>query len=341
MLLDVLPRNRLAYRDRGVLSVNPATVTKLTLIREGTVTTVLEPDRSASAANQWRMVTPVVAPADVRAITQLLALLSDLRAEDFAADAVGDGKIFGLDQPPLVVSWDSEPATGGTGQTRRFPATIVHIHEARADACGSASPSPASRAHSMRRSTAQPFVFTLGAPAVQALLAEFHDTLVLSFPADSIRRLVLRVPGRTLAFIRNPRPGGAGRPTGSQSQEPKRPAIDLSRFNDLVKPAWSAACTSGFFSTTVRFPPRRAWPRPRLTVELGSDPGKPPHVLRIGETYGGLVDATVGTSDTGPVLLLPAAAWNALIPAGGCPRLPANPFATSLVTLAGSLRPRV
>ena len=112
VLLDVLPRNRLAYRDRGVLSVNPATVTKLTLIREGT-TTVLEPDRSSSAANQWRMVAPVRAPADFRAITQLLAVLSDLRAEDFAADAVGDGKSFGLDQPPLVVSWDSEAAPGG------------------------------------------------------------------------------------------------------------------------------------------------------------------------------------------------------------------------------------
>jgi hypothetical protein len=65
-----------------------------------------------------------------------------------------------------------------------------------------------------------------------------------------------------------------------------------------------------------------------LTVELASQPGKPPHVLRIGETYGGLAVAATGTADTGPVFLLPAAAWNALIPtAGAAGDIPANPFA--------------
>jgi hypothetical protein len=51
--------------------------------------------------------------------------------------------------------------------------------------------------------------------------------------------------------------------------------------------------------------------------------------LRIGETYGGLVVAAVGTADSGPVFLLPAAAWNALIPsaAGTGGDIPANPFA--------------
>ena len=34
-LLDVLPHNRLAYRDRGVLSVNPGIITRLQVIREG------------------------------------------------------------------------------------------------------------------------------------------------------------------------------------------------------------------------------------------------------------------------------------------------------------------
>ena len=62
-------------------------------------------------------------------------------------------------------------------------------------------------------------------------------------------------------------------------------------------------------------------------MELGSEPGKPPHVLRIGETYGGLVVAAAGTADTGPVFLLPAAAWNALIPSAVAGDIPANPFA--------------
>ena len=161
LLLDVLPRNRLAYRDRGVVSVNPATVTKLTLIREGSKT-VLEPDRSASAANQWRMVAPVRALADVRAITQLLASLADLRAEDFAAEAVGDGKSFGLDQPPLVVTWDSEATPGETakpGLTARKPA----ISTRSGGRLRIGKPVPAKPGTFYAAVDAQPFVFTLGA----------------------------------------------------------------------------------------------------------------------------------------------------------------------------------
>ena len=111
-LLDLLPRNQYAFRDRGVLALSPAGVSKLTLVREGK-TTVLEPDKASSTPNRWRMLAPIKAPADTAAITQLLALLSDLRAEDFAADAVGDGKLFGLDQPHVVVTWDAESAAAG------------------------------------------------------------------------------------------------------------------------------------------------------------------------------------------------------------------------------------
>ena len=217
MLLDVLPRNRLAYRDRGVLSVNPAAVTRLTLIREG-ITTVLEPDRSSSAASQWRMVAPVLAAADFRAITQLLALLSDLRAEDFAADAVGDGKSFGLDQPLVVVSWNSEAAPGGTGKPEP-PAQKSATSTSSGGRLRIGKAVPGKPDTFYAAVDAQPFVFTLGAPAVQALLAEFHETLVLSFPADSIRRLVFRVPGAhsPSSATRSP---AVGRPTGSRSRVP-------------------------------------------------------------------------------------------------------------------------
>ena len=326
VLLDVLPRNPLAYRDRGVLSVNPATVTKLTLIREGT-TTVVEPDRSSSAANQWRMVAPVRAPADFRAITQLLAVLSDLRAEDFAAGAVGDGKSFGLDQPPLVVSWDSEAAPGGSAKPES-PVQKTATPTSSGGRLRIGKPVPGKPGTFYAAVDAQPFVFTLGAPALQALLAEFHETLVLSFPADSIRRLVFRMPGRTLAFIRNPQPGGG--PAGWKPEPgtgTDTSGIDLSRFNDLVKQL-AELRTSRFLQYNGPIPAATGLARPKLTVELGSEPGKPPHVLRIGENYGGLVVAAAGTADTGPVFLLPAAAWNALIPsAGAAGDIPANPFA--------------
>jgi Domain of unknown function (DUF4340) len=322
-LLDFLPRNRLAYRDRGVLSINPATVTKLTLNREGTIT-VLEPDRSARAANHWQMVAPIAAPADVRAVTQLLALLSDLRAEEFTADAVGDGKIFGLDQPPLVVAWDSEAPPGRTSNAES-PAQKSTTATSSGRRLRIGKPVPGKPGTFYAAVDAQQLVFTLGAPAVQAVLAEFHDTLVLSFPSDSIRRLVLRVPGRTLTLFRNPQPGG-----GPADWKPEpgtdTSGIDLSRFSDLVKQL-AELRTSKFLQYNGPIPAATGLARPRLTVELGSDPDKPPHVLRIGETKGGFVVAAAGTSDAGPVFLLPAAAWNAFISVAGEGELPASPFA--------------
>ena len=274
-------------------------------------------------------------PADFRAITQLLAVLSDLRAEDFAAGAVGDGKSFGFDQPPLVVSWDSEAAPGGSAKPES-PVQETATPTSSGGRLRIGKPVPGKPGTFYAAVDAQPFVFTLGAPALQALLAEFHETLVLSFPADSIRRLVFRMPGRTLAFIRNPQPGGG--PAGWKPEPgtgTDTSGIDLSRFNDLVKQL-AELRTSRFLQYNGPIPAATGLARPKLTVELGSEPGKPPHVLRIGENYGGLVVAAAGTADTGPVFLLPAAAWNALIPsAGAAGDIPANPFPCS--TLAAVL----
>ena len=237
---------------------------------------------------------------------------------------MGDGKSFGLDQPPLVVTWDSEATPGETakpGLTARKPA----ISTRSGGRLRIGKPVPAKPGTFYAAVDAQPFVFTLGTAAVQAVVAEFHDTLALSFPADSIRRLVFRVPGRTLAFIRNPQPGG-----GPVDWKPEpgtdTNGIDLSRFNDLVKQL-AELRTSRFLQYDGPIPPATGLARPRLTVELGGDAGEPPHVLRIGETNGGLALAAAGTSDTGPVFLLPAAAWNALIPPLGAAEIPANPFA--------------
>jgi Domain of unknown function (DUF4340) len=324
-LLEVLPRNHLAYRDRGVLSVNPASVSKLTLVREGT-TTVLEPDRSSGAPNRWRMVAPVRAPADVEAVTHLLALLADLRAEDFAAEAAGDGKNFGLDQPPLVVAWDAETAPGGPPARPEPPSQPAAAPSSSGGRLRIGKPVPGKPGTFYAAVEAQPFVFTLGAPAVQALLAEYHQTLVLSFQADAIRRLVFRLPERTLAFSHNPRPGGG---PANWRPEPGTDAsgIDLSRFDDLVKQL-AQLRTSRFLQYQGPIPAATGLSRPKLVLELDTGPGNAPQVLRIGETQGGLVAAASGASDTGPVFLLPSAAWNALIPSAGlAAEIPANPFA--------------
>ena len=67
-LLEVLPKNPYAFRDRSIVMSSEATIHKLT-IRRGTRTDVLEPDNSGGP-NRWRMLSPVEARADVASITK-------------------------------------------------------------------------------------------------------------------------------------------------------------------------------------------------------------------------------------------------------------------------------
>ena len=78
-ILEVLPKNALAFRDLAILSVNPADVRKLTVVRAGR-TDMMEPS-TGGEPNRWRLRQPVEAPADTRSVTRALAVLSNLRAD--------------------------------------------------------------------------------------------------------------------------------------------------------------------------------------------------------------------------------------------------------------------
>ena len=306
-LLDSLPRNQYAFRDRGVLALSPAGVTRLTLVREGQAT-VLEPDKASSTPNRWRMLAPVKAPADTAAITQVLALLSDLRAEDFAADASADAKLFGLDKPHVVATWERIVP----GRTDEAPsASAATAPTTGRLSIGNAVPGkPGSFYASLQ---GQPFIFTLPARAVQPLLGEFHDNQVISVRPETVQRLVLRLPGRTLSFARarSPQPAAA---TVGWIADPGTDirGIDLSRFNDLVTQL-AQLRTPRFFQYEGPIPAATGLSHPRLVLELQAADGKPLQLLRIGETQGGSVLAATGTASSGPVFSLPSAAWNALI----------------------------
>ena len=321
--LEVLPRNQLAFRDRGILSLNPGTVTRLTLEREGK-TTILEPDRASNNPNQWRMTAPVVAPADVRAITQVLALLSDLRADDFAADSVGDGKVFGLDRPAIAAAWQTENPAPQTAPAASAATSANASPGGRLDIGKAVPGKPGSFYATLQGS---PFVFTLGGAAVQAFQAEFHETQVMSFPPGAIRSVTLRVPGRSLSFSRSPQPRGGpadwSAPPGIDIR-----GIDLSRFDDLVK-QMAQLRTTRFYQYDGPIPPGTGLLDPRLVLELGTGDGKPTHVLRIGESLrDGQAFAATGTGESGPVFFLPAPAWDALIQSGTPPEeMPTNVFA--------------
>jgi hypothetical protein len=315
-LLEVLPKNTFAYRDRGVLELNAAAVTKLTLLR-GDSTTVLEPSEAAGAPNQWRMVAPVKAPADSRAVTQLIALLSNLRADEFVADLAKNEKTFGLDQPSIVVSWQLDNTSASTSTSTAASGTAARPRSGEPGAPPGSrlrigKPVPRKQGLVYAALDGLPVAFTLGSQAIMALVAEFHDTQVLSFPAGSIHRLVLRLPSRALAFTR------ASRPTGGPTDWTAEPGtdvkgIDLSRFSDLVKQL-SQLHTIRFYQYEGPIPAGTGLLPPRLVLELFPADGKPPHVLRLGASLReGQSFAASGTSSSGPVFFLPALAWDALI----------------------------
>jgi len=169
-------------------------------------------------------------------------------------------------------------------------------------------------------------VFTLSADVLSYFDAEFHDHAVDSFPITKAERMIFRWPNRTVALRRR---------LESQDRfewvdEPGSDAagLDLSRAGAIVT-ALSRLETGRFYQYEGGIPASTGLSRPRLTLEVDLGPKEPNRSLRIGYSNpDGTVFAATGTSDSGPVFFLPAAAWDALIELGErFVPLPENVFA--------------
>ena len=303
-LLDVLPKSRLAFRDHTIVSSSPGSVTKLVLTRAGR-TEELEPDKSGSP-NRWRMRRPVDASADTRSVTQALAVLTNLRANEIVADSRGQDKTFGLDKPILEIVWESDRSHRlkvGSPVPRK-PAYYAAIDQ-------------------------EPYVFILGTEVLKPFEAEFRDHVVLSFPLAQAERIILSWgwPRRDVV-IRHRTPTAKGQLDWVDEAGTDAKGIDLSGVVPLVK-ALSHLETIHYVQYDGEIPAYTGLTRPRLIVhvKLGSD--EPERVLRIGYlTNTAFVYAAEGTSRSGPVFLLPAISWDSLVQAGErLPKLPANVFA--------------
>ncbi len=313
--LEVLPKDAFAFRDRSVSSLSPAQVSRLTITRDGR-TVVLAVAESSSRPNHWRMLEPVVAPANDEAVTSALTLLADLRAESFVSDAPGDAKAFGLDTPTLSVSWTTEPdsAAPKTGQAAPKTTTLR---------VGSKDPRTGSFFASL---TGHPLIFALKPSILLPFEAEFHSPRVLLFPAGKAERLVLRWPGRKLSFV--PRPGARSGPTKWRPE----PGVDLSGFDlsrlDPLVSDLSRLTTQRFDQYKGAFPSESGLSSPRLAIEVDLS-GQAPRELRVGNARAdGALFATTATGSSGPVFFLAGPAWTSLVHAfsqGG--ELPADVFA--------------
>lgn len=316
--LSVLPKTSFAYGDLSLPAAQPERIDQLTIVLKHR-TVVLEPATESATPNEWRMVSPVKARADAQAVATALATLANMRAREYMADDVGDGVRFGLNDPSLEVKWRYGKSGSASASAEPAETTSLRVGEAVPGEPGARYATLGDR----------PAVFALDEATLRPFVGEFHDTLVLSFPADAARRLILRSPDRTLAFARRAQPHGD--PT-DWTPEPGTSVqgVDLSRFNDLVK-ALSQLRTPGFLQYEGPIPESTGLAEPRLVVEVGFDGDQPPRQVRFGATIEtGWIYAAVGDESSGPVFMMPAAAWEAMIPQAadeGAPALPSNVFA--------------
>jgi hypothetical protein len=301
-LFEVLPKNRLAFRDRSVVDDKPERIKRLT-VRRGARVDELVPDAKGEP-NAWRMLRPVEAKADGPTITQVLAMLCSLRAQDFAATSLAEIKDSGLDHPIMEIDWESEGS---------------HFLKIGAPVPKSAS--------FYATSDGEPMVFTLPADIVRALDGEYHDHRVMTFPAARATKLVLRFFGRTVVLRHRP-PQVRGQVEWVPEPGSDVEKIDLSRLGSLVQ-TLSNLQTRRFIQYEGEIPIDTGLSRPRLTVELTLGAKDPVQVLRIGDNSAdGNVLAATGSSPTGPAFLLPGPPWNELIRAGErLPTLPDDVFA--------------
>ncbi len=313
--LDILPKNAFAFRDRSVLSLSPAQVSRLTVEHAGKMV-VLAPAESSNQPNHWRMLEPVEDPANDEAVTSALMILSDLRAEGFISDAPGDAKEFGLDAPTLRVSWTTEPEPNAPKAGQASPKmTTLRV--------GSKDPRSGSYYASL---SGQPLIFTLSPSILLPFEAEFHTLRVLTFPAKQAERLVLRWPNRMLSFVHQP-----AAPSGSTKWRPEQ-GVDISGFDlSLLDPLvsdLSKLTTQKFFRYEGPFPSKSGLSTPRLVIEVHLS-GQKTRELRVGDTRGdGVLFATTATGSSGSVFLVAGPAWTSLVNISGPGgELPASVFA--------------
>lgn len=301
-ILDVFPKNPLAFRDRTMSVDDMARITKLTIASRDRTIELLQ-DKTG-APNAWRMARPVEGPADVATITQAMSVLCNLRAEEFAAPEAGNGKAFGLDQPLLRVDWESAgPHYLKIGNPVFRSASFYAVTDA------------------------QPMVFTVAPQVMRALDAEYRDHRVMSFPLARAARVVLQFAGRTLA-LRHRTPEQRGQVEWVPESGSNAEGLDLSRIGSLVT-TMSQLQTTRFLQYEGEHPPETGLAQPRLTIEVTLGPKDAPRILRIGAAAEGAhVCAAVGTGSSGPVFLLPGPPWNELIRTGErFPDLPDDVFA--------------
>jgi hypothetical protein len=300
LLVKSLPKNRYAFRDRNVLALDASRIKQLRITRDNQTYAVV-PSTGTGPVNSWKMTEPAQGKADMPSVSQIVANLSQLRAEEFVGDSKGqeeDAK-YGLDHPNCEVAWEIEDSKGQvSGKALRGPLKIGNR--------------VGRTASFFAKLEGLPMVFTIADSIAESFVQELYDHTVMSFSAGRVSRVILRRKGRMAAFNRQ-RDAKSGAEMWNPDPSTDSKGIDASEIPAMMGQIARLQTTkfvqySGIYPAFVGLSP------PRLTVEVQIEGDPTPRVLKIGNPREGeIVYGGVGTDDRGPVFLLPGTAWNHMI----------------------------
>jgi len=224
-ILATLPVSVLDLRDRRLFSGQPGRIRRLDIdAHEKTFSA------SRSEDDQWNIERPVFARGANGTIHQWLEHLYEFRIQDFVADSMAAGSLYGFDEPTAQVSLSTD---------NRSSPQVLKVGR------------PADINNTVYYTTllGQEAVFTVASEVVDWLLTDtedFRDNRVLAIPVVNIAYIQMTDGEQSLQLVRN-------------SQEvwevisPKRFAADDPSVQRLLS-AWSGAKVEKFIDPPIEEP---------------------------------------------------------------------------------------
>ncbi len=291
-ILEAMPLNAFAFRDRTLLSIPPTEFASVTIEHGRSIVEVAAPLSVGGKGLHWTLTEPLKAPADESAVTSMLLTLGHLRAEAWESSQVGSGGDYGLDAPTLRVKWRLQ---GGKSSTAATP-KVLRI--------GKAKPNDGALYANIEGDSD---VFTLNPQVVSQFEAEFHDHQILKFTPDDVERLVLAWPSRTISLEKQ------GRAPGQAPSWAVSPGYDPGGFNlgqtSAILKTLSNLKTPRFLQYTGPIPDQSGLSPPGVSVTLRLKASAKPTsvILRVGNAINpSNFVATTAIGHDGPVFVLAA-----------------------------------
>jgi hypothetical protein len=319
-ILDAIPRGPLAFRDRTILSLANTMIDEITIQRPDKKVKMVGGKQNPTDVSSWKMTEPTPGEVDHETLTRLAVMLLNLRA-----DALVDGDpknlaIYGLDSPPITVSWSMIPvAAARRGDARAHVTKSLFV--------GGFVPPPAKPGTRFAKVSGNSMVFTLIPEATQLIEAEMRKHRISELRVEQVQGLTLRWDDRQARFERLPK-AFSGPDDWKAERGSNAPGIDATQLNPLMT-MLANLTTNQFVQYDGPMRPEYGLAKPRLSIDVTFGAKQPASTLRIGNRSAtGQVFATVGTEQTGAVFLLPGEFWEFWATGGQPPpELPKNLFA--------------